>query len=72
MANRRAAHKATLKLNRDIPLDKDIEVVVHRNGRKWGTVVLATRSIEWRPEAGKVRHLTWPEFVERMRLEEQD
>jgi hypothetical protein len=65
-----AAHKATLKIPHEINLGTtDIEVVIRKDGRKFGTVKISMGTIDWVPSGGSPRYMNWATFAALMKEE---
>ncbi|HEY5602204.1 MAG TPA: hypothetical protein VIM41_03770 [Gammaproteobacteria bacterium] len=62
------AHNVTLNLNTNIVLHKDVEIVVHTDEGKLGTLLVSKGNIEWLPFKKSVNkhRLGWKKFAELM------
>jgi hypothetical protein len=62
------AHKVTFDLPRRELGREDIVFVVHKNDRRFGTLLISKGAVEWRP-TNKVyrRKISWDKFDQLMR-----
>ena len=62
-----ATHRATLSIPHEINLGTtDIEVVIRKDGRKFGTVKISMGPIDWVPSRSAPRYMNWGTFARLM------
>jgi hypothetical protein len=57
-------HKISMRQPKDSVINRDVEFLVYRDGKKLGTLKISRGSLDWIPSNGTVtRYLSWSDFA---------
>jgi hypothetical protein len=62
------AHEVRARIDTKVVANKDLGIVVKRDGSKLGTLLISRGNVEWLPKGNSVnkRRLSWARFAELM------